>query len=294
MTNVAPKEAMPWVVMRSHNDMPLIDETLAVLAHQTLSFRLAVFDNASTDGTREATASRADLFVDVPAGLYVPGKVLNHAMQATDGEFVIFLNADCTPQNPECLQELLDSIAQDKNAAAVFGRQNPRPDCGTLFAKDTNDTFSDGVRQASWRHCFSMACSCIRRSDWEISPFCEDIQYSEDIDWTWRMRQSGKTIRYAPNAQVLHSHNYTLGRYYRRHLGEGAAEARIFDWTPWDRSVVRYSLLPYVRQVLSDLDYCARRGEVGSMAYSPILRMAQMLGRRAGFRDGWKMRGNQP
>lgn len=281
-----PTETRPWVVMRSHNDMPLLTDTLAALAQQTLPFRLAVFDNASNDGTRERVQACADLLVDVPAGQYVPGVVLNQAMRATDGEVVIFLNADCTPRHPECLAALLQSISQDAGIAAVFGRQHPRPDCRALFVKDTEATYGDGARQAAWRHCFSMACSCIRRACWEASPFRDDLQYSEDIDWTWRMRQHGYAIRYAPDARVLHSHNYTLQQYYRRHFGEGAAEARIFPWTAWEQSLVRYSLLPYARQVLSDWRYCLARGLVGTAAYSPLLRGAQMLGRRAGFRSG--------
>jgi len=293
MTEPISADTRPWVVMRAHNDLPLLTETLAALAQQTMSFRLAVFDNSSTDGTREAIAPHADLVIDIPAGSYIPGKVLNHAMRVTDGCFVIFLNADCTPLHPECLQALLDSIQQDTAIAAVFARQNPRPNCEVLFAKDTNDTYGDGKRQALWRHCFSMACSCIRRSAWEASAFREDIQYSEDIDWTWRIRQQGRLIRYAADAQVFHSHNYTLRQYYRRHYGEGAAEARIFDWTPWERSLIRYSLLPFARQVLSDVNYCLCRGAFAAASYSPFLRLAQMLGRRAGFIAGWKARNHE-
>jgi len=286
-----PEETRLWLVMRSHNDSSLVADTLAALAQQTIPFRLAAFDNASSDGTREIVQSRADLFVDVPAGSYVPGVVLNHAMRVTDGEFVIFLNADCTPQHPEFLAALLQCISRHADTAAVFGRQNPRPDCQGLFAKDTTDTYGDGTRQAAWRHCFSMAGSCIRRACWEESPFREDLQYSEDIDWTWRMRQRGYAIRYASDAQMLHSHNYTLRQYYRRHYGEGAADACIFAWTTWEQSFLRYSLFPYARQVLSDMRYCLARGMVGAAAYSPLLRFAQMLGRRAGFRAGCRQSG---
>ena len=281
-----PADRRPWVVMRSHNDAPLMGQTLAELALQTLPFRLAVFDNASSDGTRETAHACADLLVDIPAGSYVPGKVLNRAMRITDGPFVFFLNADCTPQHPEMLSVLLQCITQTSTIAAVFGRQNPRLDCQQLFAKDTTATYGDGALQAKWRHCFSMACSCIRRSCWEESPFNEDLQYSEDIEWTWRMRQRGYDIRYAPEAQVFHSHNYTLKQYYRRHIGEGEAEARIFDWTPWERSLLRYSLLPYIRQVLSDWRYCLPRGYIRATAYSPLLRLAQLFGRRVGFTAG--------
>jgi len=184
------------------------------------------------------------------------------------------------------LDELLAGFGDEFGAekvAAVFGRQMARPDCRPLMAKDTEETYGDGSRQRFWRHCFSMAVSAIRRSVWERLPFNEDLQYSEDIDWTWRARACGYGIRYAAGARVIHSHNYTLRQFYTRHFGEGRAEARIFEWSPWERSLVRYSLLPYLSQVSSDWKYCAAHLLAGEALYSPLLRMAQLAGRRRGF-----------
>ncbi|HXK03381.1 MAG TPA: glycosyltransferase [Verrucomicrobiae bacterium] len=279
------------VVLRAHNDMPLVAETLRNLTRQARPMVLVAFDNASTDGTLEEIRKYTDRVHHVPAGAYVPGRVLNQAMAATEGEFVVFVNSDCTPQDDSMLDALIEGFRDDK-VAAVFGRQIPRPDCRPLMAKDTEDTYGDGSRQRFWRHCFSMAVSAVRRSVWERMPFREDIQYSEDIDWTWRARRDGYEIRYAPDAIVMHSHNYTLRQFYKRQLGEGRAEARIFEWTAWERSLVRYSLLPYVRQVASDWKYCAARFQLGEAFYSPMLRMAQLAGRRQGFTSAWRERKN--
>jgi rhamnosyltransferase len=281
-----------WVVMRAHNDMPLIAETLQRLQTQRRPFVLVAFDNASTDGTLEEIRKYTSRIHHVSAGAYVPGRVLNQAMAATEGEFVVFLNSDCTPRDDFMLDALLEGFANEK-VAAVFGRQMPRPDCRPLMAKDTEDTYGDGSRQRFWRHCFSMAVSAIRRSVWERMPFKEDIQYSEDIDWTWRARADGYEIRYAAGAKAMHSHNYTLRQFYKRHFGEGRAEANIFEWSPWERSLLRYSLLPYLRQVTNDWKYCAASLQFGEALYSPVLRMAQMAGRRRGFSSYWREANNK-
>ena len=157
------------VVMRAHNDMPLVAETLERLQAQSTPFTLVAFDNASTDGTREQIQKYTSRVHDVPAGTYVPGRVLNQAMAATDGEFVVFLNSDCSPQNDSMLAALLAAFTAER-VAAVFGRQMPRPGCRALMAKDTDDTYGDGSRQRHWRHCFSMAVSAIRRQVWEEMP----------------------------------------------------------------------------------------------------------------------------
>jgi rhamnosyltransferase len=281
----------PFVVMRSHNDMPLISETLARLNEQDRDFELLCLDNESHDGTVEELRNYTKRIVNIPKGKYIPGRVLNMGMELTQGDQVVFLNSDCTPQGSSWLRNLLAAFGREPNVAAVFGRQIPRPNCHPIFAKDTEDTYGDGSRQIYWRHCFSMASSAISRSVWQSLRFNEDLGYSEDIDWTWRARQAGYAIRYVPDSVVTHSHNYTLRQFYRRHYGEGRAEAAIFPWSVWESSLLRYSLLPYVRQVVSDWKHCLSGGIWDGAFFSPALRFAQMVGRRQGFSAGLKEKG---
>ncbi len=277
------------IVLRARNDIAFIARTLDGIASQSVPSRIFALDNNSTDGTREVLASRVYRLTDVPEGAYIPGRVLNQGMQISESDRVVFLNSDCIPQNEHWLAELLAAFSS-ADCAAVFGRQIPRPNCQPIFYKDTEDTFGDGSRQKYWKHCFSMASSAISREVWQKHPFREDIQYSEDIDWTWRMRQLGHSIRYAPASIVEHSHNYSPQQFYRRQYGEGKAEAQIFAWSNWERFWLRYSLLPFLRQVMSDYRY-ALKSRIFPIAYqSPVMRLAQMLGRRRGFLDGLKGR----
>lgn len=273
------------VVLRSHDDQPLVAETLKSLRCQTVKHRLLAFDNASTDGTCEAVARCADRLISVAHGDYVPGRVLNQGMKLAGGDLVVFLNADCTPCDETWLETLLAGF-DNEGVAAVFGRQIPRPGCQPHFARDIEDAFGDGGRQRAWRNRFSMAASAIRRTAWETWPFDESLSYSEDIDWTWRARQLGWQIRYAPDARALHSHNYSLTQWFRRQQGEGRAEAAIFPWSRWQRSLLRYSLLPFCSQVARDWKSQLPLGQVGSALYSPVLRLAQAYGRRRGFLAG--------
>lgn len=273
----------PWIVMRAHNDVELIEQTLEVLHRQTRPFELIALDNLSSDGTREMLAKFTDRIIDVP--VYVPGQVLNQGMIHTSGEIVVFLNSDCTPVDENWLENLLKGFSDGK-VAAVFGRQIPRPDCKPLFAKDTEDTYGDGHRQKYWRNCFSMASSAIRRSVWDTIRFNENLCIAEDIDWTWRARQAGHTIEYVPDSVVVHSHNYPLRSFYRRQFKEGRDEALIYDLTPWERSLLRYSLLPLGRQVLSDWKYAVTTRTPSVLPYAPLLRLIQMIARRRGYRLG--------
>ena len=274
------------IVMRSHNDRPLIEETLAQLLIQDMPYRLFVLDNESTDGTRELVEHYAHQIVNVPAGAYVPGRVLNEGMRATSSPIVVFLNSDCTPVDGFWLSKLVDGFELEVECAARFSRQMPRSDCWPLFEKDTNDAFGDGVKSASWKHFFSMASSAIRRDVWEQMPFNDHLIYSEDIEWTWRARQRGYSIRYMPESRVWHSHNYTLWQSYRRYRGEGLAESEIFPWTEWEESFIRYTLLPLMRRMGSDWKFCLRHFHLLSVLHSPLLRTMQAWGRHRGFQEG--------
>ncbi len=273
------------VAMRARNDMPLLSQTIASLATQRGSFAFIALDNASCDGTREVLNQCADRVLDVVAGSYVSGRVLNWAMQESSTDIVVFLNADCTPVDKDWLQ-LLIAPFDDPNVAATFSRQLPRPGCFPLAACDTEAAYGDGSRQAAWRNCFSMASCAVRRSVWQTLPFNEALAYSEDIEWTWAVKEAGHEIRYVPASSVYHSHNYTNEQWCQRHFGEGKADSVIFQWTWWRRSLLRYSILPMIMQVLRDARYCASTGNLRALTRSPGYRFHQMKGRRQGFLAG--------
>jgi rhamnosyltransferase len=283
------------IVLRSHNDKALIRRTLVALFGLTRHpFHLIALDNDSEDGTREILERYPVTLYRIPKGTYIPGRVLNYGMAVSQGEYVVFLNSDCIPQEPSWLDHLLagfqNTPKEGATVAAVFGRQIPHPDCMAMFYKDTEATYGDGSRQKYWRHCFSMASSAIRRSVWQHLPFSETLQYSEDIDWTYRARHCGYSVVYCPRSIVQHSHNYGLKQWYRRQKGEGKAEAFIFEWSSWQGSFVRYSLLPWGRQLLTDIEFCLRYGKYGDLAYAPFLRTTQLLARRQGLLEGLQER----
>lgn len=280
------------VIMRSKNEGAQVLKTLDALRRQTLPHRLIVLDNDSIDGTAAALAKAANCFIAVPKGAYVPGRVLNLGAGLARTETIVFLNADCTPEEDDLLEKLHVAVL-NADVGAVFGRQIPQTGCHPLQARDTQDAFGDGSGQARFDHFFSMAVSAVRTSTWREIPFDEGFSYSEDIDWSWRVRRSGLEVRYVPEAVARHSHDYTLAQWYGRQRGEGKAEARIFHWTRWRGSWLRYSVLPFVAQLVRDWCYLIPRGHLGTVFYAPIYRMSQALGRRRGFMEGLGASGSQ-
>ena len=279
-----PCERIP-VIVRSWNNRSTVEQTLLAVRAQTVPAQIIGFDNDSEDGTKEIMRELADELVRVPRGRYIPGRVLNEAMARSRGEIVVFLNADCTPRDRHWLEGLLEAM-EPPYVAAAYSRQLPRPGCHALEALDIDRCYGDAGGRRRARHTFSMASSAVRRTVWESFPFDRELRYSEDVHWTWRARRRGHRIAYAPRSEVFHSHDYSLGQLFRRYRGEGRAEAAIFDWSRWQRNLLRYSVLPWGRSVVADWNHCARRGLWKEAIRSPVYRAVQAIGRRRGFLAG--------
>lgn len=276
------------IVMRSCNDIDTIEATLEALASQTYQdFELWSHDSSSCDGTLEVIMKYNDparILVNDPRE-YVPGRVLNKAVSFCNGEIIVFLNSDATPESETWLANLIEPL-NDPAVGAVFGRQTARPDCRTLFRKDTERAFGDGTTSANWVHFFSMANSATRKEIFTDFAFNPDVQYSEDIEWSLRLKQKGYEIAYVAEAAACHSHNYTLRQSFRRHFGEGCAEAVIFNSGQMNFSFTRYVLLPLGAEIARDIIWSLRNFSLDGLLHSIPLRTVQKFGRWQGLRAG--------
>ena len=283
------------IVMRSYNDAAVIGGTLEALARQTVrNFELWNFDSSSTDGTLETIRrhNHAERILLNDSRTYNPGRVLNEAVARSRGEIVVFINSDATPQDEHWLERLVAPFA-DPRVGATFGRQVARPDARSLFVKDTERAFGDGSVARGWVHFFSMANSAVRREVALEMPFETRVQYSEDIEWSYRLRRAGHRIEYVPDAVAAHSHNYTLRQSFRRHRGEGAADAWIFREGELRQSFLGYCLLPLGMEVLRDLGWAVQRRSADAALHSIPLRAAQKWGRWQGFRKARSAHGSR-
>jgi rhamnosyltransferase len=252
-------------------------------------FELLCVDSGSTDGTWEALqAFKPDIIYQIKPDEYIPGKVLNDAVAKTKGDVIVFNNADCIPQNEFWLENLVAGLEStpERCIIAAFANQLPRPDAIPLVQKDYERAFGDGSVHKTWRHFFSLASSAVSRDIIIQYPFNPDIRYSEDIEWSWRMKKLGKSIIYAQDARVEHSHNYDLKQLIKRYKGEGRAEKAIYGEeyaqdqnTGFAREFdfIHSVVLATGMETLRDWIWLARRGDVAWMLKSPVYRFLQRL-----------------
>lgn len=272
------------VIIRSHNDLGIVQRTIdGLLAQKAQDFEIIVCDDKSTDGTAEFLHDKLDgraIFLPPQTDKYVPGKVLNRAVQAAHGNILAFNNADAVILGENWLQELVDAFSSP-DIACVFAQQIPRIDASPMVRRDYENAFGDGSVSAKWRHFFSLASSAARRDLLIKYPFSETLQYSEDVDWSWRMRQLGFKAVYVPQAIVEHSHNYTPKELWKRFYNEGLADAAIYG----DKSQPAKAWMQVAAETLRDWVYCMKQAYFLQIFQAPFYRYRQKISHDKGLAD---------
>ena len=277
------------IVVRSFNEGWALRDTLPALRAQAYrDWELIVIDSGSTDGSVELIRQAGPAhFIQIRPEEYNPSRVLNRGMSLARGDQVVFLNADATPQGSTWLGPLVKGLL-DPRTAAVYGRQVPRPDCRAVYAHDYQRCFGQGRESANWEHFFSMVSSGLRKDIWSLRGFREDMQYSEDDEYTRWCRGQGYRVVYCPDSVVMHSHNYTPSQAYKRSFGEAKALAAVWNHSPgrinWPRTV----LLGWLNDLRRDLAYCTRSGCLAQWPHAARIRWEQRTARLAGFKAGWR------
>lgn len=266
------------VVVRCRNEMPYARPALeALVGQEGVKARLLVIDCRSEDGSREVAAELGLRVHDLDPRAYIPGRVLNMGMEMTESPVVAFVNADAIARDRHALERLVAPLADRTDIAATYGRQTARPDADPLTKLDYSRAFAEESELATrFGGFFSMAASAIRRDAWAIVPFDTELRYSEDVDWTARVRALGWKIQYVPDAAFEHSHVYDLGAHFKRRIGEGTADTHIFRLGK--PSLVRDFARPLAGSVLRDV----RAGVASPQAI--VTRAAQAYGYFVGRR----------
>jgi len=279
------------IVMRSHNDIEYIEKTLEMIFKQNFTdFELINVDCSSTDGTFDVIKRfNPDKSYQIPPQEYIPGKVLNDAVKKCRGAIVVFNNSDCLPCDKNWLGNLVRPIL-DVKAVAVYGRQMPRPDAIPLVKKDNERAFSS-VSQG-WFHFFSLATSAILKAELEPYPFNNKLQYSEDVEWSYRARKRGSVITFANDACVEHSHNYTPEQMKKRFYGEGFAEGAIYGRRGRKDGFFSKVLMSMTAEILRDVRYLLKNGQAGWILKSPAYRWRQRYWAYKGLKDYFKSTGS--
>lgn len=138
-----------------------------------------------------------------------PAGARNAGFQAIEGEFVAFMDSDCSA--PSGWPDSMLHHFKDPLVAAVAPRVLGRETSGGVIERydRTRSSLDMGpwaelVRPGSRLGFVPSAAIIIRRSAIEGVGFDEDLRVGEDVDLVWRLTESGWHVHYDPEVVVRH------------------------------------------------------------------------------------------
>lgn len=225
------------VIMRTKNNEDTLTEALSSLFQQDFQdFELIIVDSGSVDRTLEIAAHYPHRLIHIRPQDYFPGKVLNAAAEQATGKYLVFQNSDVVLLHDHALSALVAPLENNPAVCASFARQKSRPEAQHWVQRDYAKSFPESNTAPQWMP-YSLPFAAMRYHTWLDFPFYTWAWGSEDTEWGYRQRERDPhSIVYVPEAEVMHSHNYTLTQIYGRSYIEGEADA-------WMRTHHRNSLL---------------------------------------------------
>lgn len=205
----------------------------ALLDQETLPTTIVVIDSASPDGSADIAREHGCTVLVIPQSEFNHGGTRNRAVDVGGGEpdVLVFLTQDALPANPQFLGNLVAPVL-DGTAQAAFARQLPYPEASPLeaFARHFNYPAQSALRRLSdvdrlglKAFFFSNVASAVRRDAFvAVGGFPANLIMNEDMVLCARLLQAGGTVAYCAEAEVRHSHDYTIGQQFRRYFDIGA------------------------------------------------------------------------
>ncbi len=209
----------------------------SALAEQSLTgFTRVVVDSESEDETVSIFSLAGFTCHNIPRSEFNHGLTRQFLVDlCPDAEILIFMTQDAILANPDSIKCLVDAFA-DPAVGAAYGRQLPAKDATPIAAHARMFNYPSKSRKVSrsdipllgMKSAFlSNSFAAYRREALQSAGgFPSAVILGEDTCVAARMLQNDWRIAYCAEAEVWHSHNYSLAEEFRRYFDIGVLHSR--------------------------------------------------------------------
>lgn len=198
------------IIIPTLNEEKIIRRTFTGLASLTIPHEIIVSDGKSKDQTvaiaREYTPHVVEYHGETRQTIAM-GR--NAGGQIAQGDFLVFLDADCSVKNPDAFFKVaLANFEQDKKLVALTGQLRVLPEMErlsdylvfnymNLFFRVMNNFFHIGLSPGEFQ--------MMKREAFEnVAGYRRDLVASEDTDMFFRLSKIGRT-RLDPKLTIFHT-----------------------------------------------------------------------------------------
>lgn len=289
------------VVIPTLNAGPYLADLLAALARQGLDpAQFLVMDSQSTDDGPAAFRAFGATVVEIERRTFNHGGTRQRAVEMRpDAEIVVMLTQDAIPQTPDALRRLVAAFS-DATVGMAYGRQLPRTIARGIErharlmnyparseVRGFDDRVKAGVKTVFCSDSFAAYRTAALAA---VGGFPEDAFFAEDQLVAGRMLMEGWRIAYCSDAEVIHSHGYTIAEEFRRYFDVGVFHGR----NRWLIDTFGSAEGEGMRFIRSELRYLAQydRGQLLSAVVRTLAKYAgySMGAHEAQLPNHWKRR----
>jgi len=270
--------------------MPLL---LKRLKEQTLIHELIIIDSESTDNTQDIVNHESVTLVPIKKSSFNHGTSRNLGLKLAKSNTVVFMTQDALPASPHTLETLVAMLNSQDDIAMAYGRQLPYPETGVFgrFARLMNyPDYSIVKTKALIPEMGIKTCSCsnsfaaYRKSDLElVGGFPSDTILGEDVSVAARFILQGKAVAYCAEAQVFHSHDYTVFEEFQRYFDIGVfhqeQQAVLSEFSKADSEGFKY--------VVQELKYLSHNGYAKLIPAQLMRTIAKYIGYKMGRQENY-------
>jgi rhamnosyltransferase len=259
--------------------------------------QILIVDSSSEDGTRELAAAEGYQVLQIDRGDFNHGGTRQLALDSVPwASVVVYLTQDAVLAAADSLDRLL-AVFVDESIAAAYGRQLPRPGAGPIeaHARSFNYPAQSSVRDFESRHALGIKATFMSNSFAayrvsslkEVGGFPTDVIMAEDAIVAGRLLLAGWKTAYVAEAEVYHSHGYSLAQEFQRYFDTGVYHRQEM----WLRKEFGGPGGEGKRFVMSELAYLTPR-HLHLVPYALVRTVSKAIGYELGFRKsvlgvGW-------
>jgi rhamnosyltransferase len=206
---------------------------LEPVLQSSLRPKVLVIDSSSTDGTRDIAARLGVQVMKIKPNEFNHGATREQGRKLLNTEVVVMMTQDAYPVNPAMLEYLIQPILSGQSSVS-YARQLPHQhaDLVESFQREYNYPSESQIRglddiKKYGVYTFFCSNSCAAWSNPALDQLggFPAVLSNEDYITVARLLSRGQRIAYVAEAQVYHSHTYTLRQEFQRYFDIGYVRA---------------------------------------------------------------------
>lgn len=219
------------IIIPTYNAGKHLNNFLISLQNQSIKFHeLIIVDSSSTDETLKIANQYTNNVLSIDKSEFDHGGTRAKAAEIATGDILIFLTQDALPANTESIENIL-KVFNNQNVTAAYGRQLWYEDTNLFgrhlrefnypkksFFRSQKDIIDFGIKTAQLSNSFSAYRKNVLM---KLGNFKSQLILGEDVYMGAKMILAGHTLAYVADAQVFHSHSYTIMEEAKRYFDIG-------------------------------------------------------------------------